>query len=174
MTDQNFMEEAIKEARLALDEGNWPIGCVIELDGKIIARGHNLVYSTKNRFGHAEMLALHKANDILNDRPNEAVLYTTYEPCPMCFGACILGKVKKVVCGIDLDQSGAMYFREHLPLLFKQDKFHVDLERGLLADECAEVFLQGKPTKTLIEVGLVRVGESASPSEIASKLEQEL
>jgi tRNA(adenine34) deaminase len=162
MTKEMLMEEAIKEARLALSEGNWPIGCVIELDGEIIARGRNRVYSAKDRFGHAEMIALHDINDILNERPNEATLYTTYEPCPMCFGACILGKVKTVVCGVDLDQSGAMYFKEHLPLLFKQDKFRVELVRGVLADECAEVFLQGEPTKKLISAGLVRIGQNLS------------
>ncbi len=48
MDDENFMKEALKEAELALSEGNWPIGCVIVLDEKIIARTHNLVYSTKD------------------------------------------------------------------------------------------------------------------------------
>lgn len=172
MTEEILMKEAIKEARLALDEGNWPIGCVIELDGKIITRGRNRVYSAKDRFGHAEMLALREANDILNERPNEVTLYTTYEPCPMCFGACILGKVKRVVCGIDLDQSGAMYFKDHLPLLFKQDRFRVELKRGLLADECAEVFLQGEPTKKLISAGIIRVGQS--PSQTVEGLNREL
>lgn len=172
MTEELLMKEAIKEASLALNEGNWPIGCVIELDGKIIARGHNRVYSAKDRFGHAEMIALRETNDILNEHPNEATLYTTYEPCPMCFGACILGKVKKVVCGIDLDQSGAMYFKDHLPLLFKQDKFRVELERGLLADECAEVFLRGEPTKKLISAGIVRANQS--PSKAVEELNQEL
>lgn len=172
MTKAEFMKEAIKEALLALDGGNWPIGCVIELDGEIIARAHNQVYSTGNRFGHAEMLALQQANNLLNKRPNEATLYTTYEPCPMCFGACILGKVKGVICGIDLDQSGAMYFKEHLPLLFKQDKFHVDFERGLLADECAEVFLRGEPTKKLIAAGIVRIGKS--PNAAVARLNRDL
>lgn len=172
MTEKMFMKEAIEEARKALNEGNWPIGCVIELDGKIIARGHNLVYSNKDRFGHAEMIALRDVNSILNERPNEAVLYTTYEPCPMCFGACILGKIKKVVCGIDLDQSGAMYFKEHLPLLFKQEKFRVDLERGVLADECAEVFLKGEPTKKLIAAGIIRINQD--PSQAVGNLHREL
>jgi tRNA(Arg) A34 adenosine deaminase TadA len=118
------------------------------------------------------MQALQAANDILNEHPNEVTLYTTYEPCPMCFGACILGKMKKVVCGIDLDQSGAMYLREHLPLLFKQDKFYVEFERGLLADECAEVFLQGEPTKKLIRSGHVRVSDK--PGDTISQLNREL
>ncbi len=172
MEPADFMKQAIAEAQLALVEGNWPIGCVLELNGEIIARAHNLVYSQHKRFAHAEMTALQAANDLLNEHPNEVTLYTTYEPCPMCFGACILGKVKKVVCGIDLDQSGAMFFREHLPLLFKQDRFHVDFERGLLADECAAVFLQGEPTKKLIEEGLIRVGET--PTRAISRLNQEL
>lgn len=172
MTEEQYMQEAIKEAELARAEGNWPIGCIVELEGKIVARAHNLVYSTKNRFGHAEMLALQSINDILTERPNEATVYTTYEPCPMCFGACILGKVKKVVCGIDLDQSGAMFFRDHLPILFKQDKFYVEFERGLLADECAKVFLQGEPTKKLIAAGIIRTGEN--PAQAVSKLDREL
>jgi tRNA(adenine34) deaminase len=171
MTEASYMEEAIKEARIALEQGNWPIGCVIVLDGKIIARAHNEVNSSQTRLAHAEMLALRAANDILREHPREATLYTTYEPCPMCFGGCVLNKIKKVVAGIDLDQSGAMYFREHLPLLFKQDKFHVEFERGLLAEECAEVFLRGEPTKKLLAEGRIRVGKS---SEIVSGLEREL
>lgn len=172
MNEEAYMKEALGEAKIALDKGNWPIGCVIVLNGAVIARAHNEVYSASNRFGHAEMLALQMANDMLSAHPNEATLYTTYEPCPMCFGACILGKVKKVVCGIDLDQSGAMYFREHLPLLFKQDKFYIDFETGLLADECADVFLQGQPTKKLIAEGLVRTGQTSS--ETISQLDREL
>lgn len=172
MNKETFMQEAVKEAMVALKEGNWPIGCVIELDGNIIARAHNHVYSKEDRFGHAEMLALRKANELLIQHPQQATLYTTYEPCPMCFGACILGKLKGVVCGIDLDQSGAMFFKEHLPLLFKQDKFRVDFERGLLANECAEVFLQGEPTKKLLAAGIVRTNKGASAA--VAELDQDL
>ncbi len=55
----------------------------------------------------------------------------------MCFGAIILSRVKRVVCGIDLDNSGAMYLHNNLPLLFKQDKFKIEFTRGVLADQCA-------------------------------------
>lgn len=75
MTSDDFMKEAIKEAQLALGEDNWPIGCVIELDVKIIARGHNLVYPAKDRFEHTEMLTSRDVNDTLNSRPNEATIY---------------------------------------------------------------------------------------------------
>lgn len=56
--DNHFMKEAIKESEVALKEGNWPIGCVIELDGKIIARAHNQVYTFNDKTAHAEMLAI--------------------------------------------------------------------------------------------------------------------
>ncbi|VVB79231.1 tRNA-specific adenosine deaminase [uncultured archaeon] len=156
MEDEKFMKEAIKEAEIALREGNWPIGCVIELEGKIIARAHNQVDSKKDKLAHAEMLAIKQVQDILLENKNKATLYTTYEPCPMCFGAIILNKIKRVVSGIDLDQSGAMFFRENLPLLFKQNKFHVEFITGVLAEECHRIFLQGEPTKDLIKDGLIK------------------
>ena len=156
MNDQECMREALKEAKEALRKGNWPIGCVIELDGKIIARAHNQVYSGHNKVAHAEMLALQQVQEILQENKQKATLYTTYEPCPMCFGAIILSRIKRVVSGIDLDQSGAMFFKENLPLLFKQDKFHVEFERGVLADECQHIFMQGEPTKKLMSNGIIR------------------
>ena len=149
------MTEALKEAEIALQDGNWPIGCVIVLDGKIICRTHNLVYSKKDRLAHAEMLALQAVKKILAENKNKAVLYTTYEPCPMCFGASVLSRLKKVVCGIDLDNSGAMYFRDNLPLLFKQDKFSLDFKTGVLAKECHEIFIKGEPTKKLIKENII-------------------
>lgn len=161
MTDQDFMTEALKEAEIALNEGNWPIGCVVELDGNIIARTHNQVYTKKDKTAHAEMLAIKEIQNILQENKQKATLYTTYEPCPMCFGAIILSRIKRVVSGIDVDNSGAMFFREHLPLLFKQDKFHVEFTHGVLADECHTVFIQGEPTKKLIQDGLIRKNHDA-------------
>lgn len=102
------------------------------------------------------MIAIKQIQDILKDNNGQATLYTTYEPCPMCFGASILSRIKRVVSGIDLDKSGSMFFKEHLPLLFKQDKFHVDFVNGILADECYQVFIKGDPTKKLIRDGLIR------------------
>ena len=156
MADEKFMREALQEAEIALKEGNWPIGSVIELDGNIIARTHNQVYTQKDKTAHAEMLAIKHVQDVLRDNIKKATLYTTYEPCPMCFGAAILSRIKRVVSGIDLDRSGAMFFRDNLPLLFKQDKFHVEFTNGVLVDECHKVFIQGEPTKNLIKDGLIR------------------
>ena len=61
-----------------------------------------------------------------------------------------------MVCGIDIDDSGAMYFRNNLPELFKQDKFNVDFTTNVLAKECHEIFIQGKPTEKLINNGLIK------------------
>jgi tRNA(Arg) A34 adenosine deaminase TadA len=74
----------------------------------------------------------------------------------MCFGASVLSRIKKIVCGIDLDNSGAMYFRDNLPLLFKQEKFSLEFKTGVLAKKCHEVFIQGEPTKKLIENDLIK------------------
>lgn len=160
MNDEYFMEKAIEEAVISLKNGDWPIGCVIEMNGKILAQAHNQVYSTEDKMAHAEIVAMRSVQNILIQNKGTATLYTTYEPCPMCFGATILNRIKRVVCGIDLDQSGAMFFRENLPLLFKQEKFHVDFTRGVLAEKCHEIFIQGKPTKKLIEDGLIRRGSN--------------
>lgn len=154
--DTHYMREALKEARIALKEKNWPIGCVIVLDETIISRAHGQSYSTRDKLAHAEMLALRKAQGVLYNNPGAATLYTTYEPCPMCFGASVLSRIRRVVCGIDLDRSGAMYLKGNMPLLFKQDKFRIELTRGILADECYDVFIKGEPTKKLIRLGLIR------------------
>lgn len=159
MDDEFFMREAIKEAEISLEEGDWPIGCLIVLDGRIIARAHNKVYSRNDKLAHAEMLALDQAKELLMKNKGKATLYSTYEPCPMCFGGLVLSRIKRIVCGIDLDKSGAMYLKDNLPLLFKQDKWNIEISRGVLADECYDVFIKGKPTKKLISEGIIRISD---------------
>lgn len=156
MDDEHYMRAALAEAEKGLITGDWPIGCVVVLDDKIIARGHATAKSTKNKLAHAEMNTLNQIQHILKDRQGEATLYTTYEPCPMCFGAIVLSRIKRVVAGIDIDSSGAMHFRENLPKLFKQEKFKVEFTPGVLADECYEVFIKGEPTQQLVKTGWIK------------------
>lgn len=156
MNEEIYMREALAEAEIALREGNWPIGCIIELNGSIITRSHNQVYSLGDKLAHAEILALRKVQGKLSQNRKQATLYTTYEPCPMCFGAAILSRIRRVVCGIDLDNSGSMSFRENLPLLFKQDKFYVDFTSGVLAEECTHIFMASELAKSLNREGLLR------------------
>ncbi|MEK7123113.1 MAG: nucleoside deaminase [Patescibacteria group bacterium] len=156
MDDNDYMKEALKEAEEALIRGDWPIGCVIVYDGDIIARAGNHVYSDNDKLAHAEMRALKNAQEFLHQHAGPLTLYTTYEPCPMCFGAAMVSRVKRIVCGIDINQSGAFCLRDYLPPFFLQDEFSIECERGVLGDECHAVFIQGEPTKKLIEQGLVQ------------------
>jgi tRNA(adenine34) deaminase len=109
-----------------------------------------------NKLAHAEMLGLQNSQEILLANKRQATLYTTYEPCPMCFGGIILSRIKRVVAGVDLDQSGAMYFRENLPLLFKQKKFCVDFFPGVLAEECSRVFMKSEMAREMEKNGLIK------------------
>ena len=149
--DPKWMWEAIKEAEIGAKEGNWGMGCVIVPDGKIIGKGHNEGYSRKNRLIHAEILALEMAKDDLEAHRHQATLYTTYDPCPMCVGAMLVYKIKRLVTGIDLDHSGATGLLDHLPPFYRQEKFHIDVTQRILAQECKEVYLKGKPAEKHIK-----------------------
>ena len=156
MNDEDYMRVALEEAEIALKEGNWPIGCVITLDNKIISRGHNQVYTLKNKTAHAEMMTINKIPDLLFNKNIKAEIYTTYEPCPMCFGAIILNTMKRVICGVDLDKSGALHIRDNMPPAFKDDYYQFEITRGVLEKECSEVFMKSKQAQRLLERGLIR------------------
>ena len=155
--DEIFMLEAIKEAEIAVKEGNWPFGCVIVVDGKIVARAHNTGYTDHNRMAHAEIKALYQAKEILEKNKGKTTLYTTFEPCPMCFGACLVMKIRRVVAGINLDDSGGFTLKDSLPKYFKQEKFAIETEIGVLAEQCKEVYLKGEPVKKHIKRGNVKL-----------------
>ncbi|MBU1976164.1 MAG: nucleoside deaminase [Nanoarchaeota archaeon] len=144
MDHEKYMKEALKEAEKAHKKGNWPIGCVIVLDDKIIARGHNEIYSTGNKLAHAEMIALNKIAKKIFDKRKEAILYTTYEPCPMCFGAIVMARLNTLVYGTCVDESGYANYMKNLPPLFKQQRFEVKVVSGVLAEECKQMFLKHK------------------------------
>jgi tRNA(adenine34) deaminase len=107
--DELFMKAALKEAQKAAEEGEVPIGCVIVKDGKIIARGRNAREKKKNAILHAEMIAIDKACKKLGGwRLWQCDLYVTLEPCPMCCGAIINSRIKKVVIAANDPKAGAM------------------------------------------------------------------
>jgi tRNA(Arg) A34 adenosine deaminase TadA len=145
--DEKFMGEAIKEAEIAAREGNWAMGAVVVWGGKIIGRGHNEGYTRKNRLEHAEILALENAREQLEIHRHEATMYTTYEPCPMCIGALLVYKIKRLVTGIDLDESGGTKLLSYLPPFYQQEKFKISITRGVLPDECKAVYFKGKPAQ---------------------------
>ncbi len=96
----NFMNETLKEAKKAYSAGEVPIGAVIVVDGKIISKGYNQRESKQNALMHAEISAISKACKKLHSwRLENAIMYVTLEPCPMCAGAISASRIKKVVYG---------------------------------------------------------------------------
>jgi len=94
------MEHALREAQLAFEENEVPIGAIVVLENKIIGRGHNRTESLKDATAHAEMIAITSAAENHGDwRLDEAILYSTIEPCAMCAGAAVLSRIKTIVYG---------------------------------------------------------------------------
>lgn len=131
-----FMKEALKEAKKAYDKWEIPVGCVIVKDGKIVARGHNLKELRKDTTKHAEIIAIQKASKKLESwRLIDCDMYVTLEPCPMCAGAIINSRLRKVYIGaMDLKTGAAGSVLN----LFEDYTFNhkVDVEKGVMKDEC--------------------------------------
>lgn len=97
---KDFMKEAQKEALKALKKDEVPIGAVIVIDDKIVSRGHNQREKSQNAIKHAEIIAIEKACKKLNSwRLENATIYVTLEPCPMCAGAISNARINKLVYG---------------------------------------------------------------------------
>lgn len=101
-----FMKEAYNQAQISLNEGGLPIGAVIEIDGKIIGKGHNERIQKSSPILHGEMAALENAGRLTAEMYKKATLYTTLSPCPMCSGAILLYKIPKVVIGENINFMG--------------------------------------------------------------------
>ena len=98
--DEQYMKEAIRQAKKAYALREVPIGCVIVYEGKILARGYNRRNTDKNTLAHAELIAIKRASKKLGDwRLEGCTIYITLEPCQMCAGAIIQARVSKVVIG---------------------------------------------------------------------------
>lgn len=134
--DTYFIREALKQARLAYDAGEVPVGAVVVWDNKIIARGHNQVEQLNDSTAHAEMIALTSAfNQLGSKYLPEATLYVTVEPCLMCCGAAYWSKVARIVYGAEDVKNG---YRKTTGTNWP---FHpkAELTTGVLADECAQL-----------------------------------
>lgn len=134
-----FMNEALKEAKKAYKKLEIPVGAVIVKDGEIIAKAHNIKEEKKDTTKHAEILAIQKASKKLNSwRLTDCEMYVTLEPCPMCAGAIIQARMKKVYIGTMDPKTGAC---GSVFNLFKDYKFNhnVEFETGLLNSECEKI-----------------------------------
>ena len=133
------MRLAIKEAVKAKEKDEVPIGAVLVLDGKVIAKGHNLMEKTQLATAHAEINVINKACKKLKSwRLDGAELYVTIEPCSMCAGAIANARIKKVYFGAFERKSGCAYSK--FPILSESGLNHtVEFEGGILENECAEI-----------------------------------
>lgn len=136
MTDEYYMMQALKEAKIAFEEGEVPVGAIVVINEKIIARGYNMVEKLNDPTAHAEMIALTSAFNMLGAKYiPEATLYVTVEPCLMCAGAIYWSKLSKIVYGADDEKNG------YKKTAGANWPFHpkTELIRGVLKDECAKL-----------------------------------
>lgn len=107
MNDEYYMNEALKNAKIAFNNGDVPVGAVIVQDNRIIASTYNMREINKNAIYHAEILAIEKACKAKNDwHLNDCTLYVTLEPCMMCAGAILQSRIGRVVYGAKCDKFG--------------------------------------------------------------------
>jgi len=136
-TDEDWMREAIAEAKLAEGKGEVPVGAVIVHDEQIIGRGHNLRELSQDPTTHAEMIAIREAAEALGSwRLIDTTLYVTLEPCPMCAGALVNARVPTVVWGCNDPKAGAT---ETLYTIGSDPRLNHRFEcvPGVLGDECS-------------------------------------
>lgn len=137
--DDYFMRHAIREAEAAYREGEVPIGCIIVKDGKIIGRGRNHMETLKDPTAHAEILAMGAASGALqNWRLEGCTLYATLEPCPMCAGAVLNGRIARVVYGSRDKRLGALGSAYDL-LTGNPLNRNIEVIGGVLGEECLEL-----------------------------------
>ena len=142
MTDELWMEEALREAQRALAAGEVPVGAIVVSEGRVVGRGANRNLSDADPTAHAEIVALREAGRAVgNHRLVGCEMYVTIEPCAMCAGALVHARVKRLVYGADDPKAGAvasvMEVVNH-PKLNHQ----MEVRGGVLAARCAGV-LQG-------------------------------
>ena len=152
MPHADYMREAIAEARIAMTEGELPVGCVIVYNNEIIARGHNEREQTNDPTAHAEVVAMRRAASRLKAwRLNGCTLYVTLEPCPMCAGAISQARVEHLVYGApDPAQgcAGSVYRICEDPAF----SHFCPSDGGVLRDECTALlnrFFENKRNKNV-------------------------
>ncbi|MEX2587724.1 MAG: tRNA adenosine(34) deaminase TadA [Actinomycetota bacterium] len=137
--DEQYMHTALGEARRALEHGDVPIGAVAVLGGRIVASAHNARELTGDPTAHAEILALRDAAGEAGTWRLEGVtLYSTVEPCPMCAGALVAARIRRLVYGAPDVRCGAAWSIYNIP----QDPrlFHrCEITAGVLEDRCAQL-----------------------------------
>ena len=140
--DDIYMKEALKQARVAYDHDEVPVGAVIVHEKKIIAKAHNQVEMLKDPTAHAEMIAITQASNSLGCKwLYDCYMYVTLEPCSMCAGALVLSRIKGLCFGTRDPKSGACGSIANI--IDHRDLNHSILVcSGPLAEECSEIMVQ--------------------------------
>ena len=136
MTDEQWMTIALEEARAAGAAGDVPVGAIIVGDGSILGRGRNRRELDRDPTAHAEIMALRDAAHTLGMWRVEATLFVTQEPCPMCAGAIVNARVKRLVYGCTNPKAGAVTSLFSI-VTDPRLNHRVDVTGGMLASECA-------------------------------------
>ena len=144
MNDEHFMQHALRQAQVAFEADEVPVGAIVVIDDKIISRGYNQVETLRDPTAHAEIIALTSAFNFLGSKYlPDATIYITVEPCLMCAGALYWSKIARIVYGASDPKNGYLHItKESWP-------FHpkTTLANGILGDECAalmKTFFQQK------------------------------
>lgn len=152
--DTYYMQLAIEEALKAKNMNEVPIGCVIVLNDSVIGKGHNLRETAQRATAHAEMIAIQQACDNLQSwRLEDAELFVTLEPCPMCAGGILMSRIKRVVYGTNDPKGGCAGTLMNL-LTDKRFNHQCEVESGVLQKECSQLLteffkeLRGKKRKS--------------------------
>jgi tRNA(adenine34) deaminase len=135
-TDEKYMQEALKEAQQAFNEGEIPVGAVIVSKGKILARAHNLTQRLNDPTSHAEMQAITSATHAIGGKYlNDCTLYVTLEPCVMCAGALFWSQIERVVYGAADPKRGFSTTGKNL--------FHPKtvIDKGVLEQACSALLM---------------------------------
>lgn len=138
-SDAHFMGEALRQARRAWEAGEVPVGAVVVKDGRVIARAANQVETLKDATAHAEMLAITQAESVVEDwRLTDCDLFVTKEPCPMCAGAIVHARLRRVIFGCPDAKGGAAGGLLNI-LQMPQLNHRCEITSGVRLDECRAI-----------------------------------
>jgi tRNA(adenine34) deaminase len=139
VTDELWMEEALRAAQRALEMGEVPVGAIVLCEGKVVGRGWNRNLADSDPTAHAEIVALREAGKNLgNHRLGDCELFVTIEPCAMCAGAMVHARLKRLVYGADDPKAGAVHSVLHV-LNHPGVNHQMEVRGGILAGKCAEL-----------------------------------
>lgn len=139
MNDEKYMDLAIEQAKIAYDNNEVPIGCVIVYNDEVIGVGANERVTVGNVLAHAEIIAINQACNYMKDwRLEDCTLYVTVEPCPMCSGAILQARIPRVVFGTRNPKAGCV---GSVYNLLNEDRFNhkAEIVEGIMADECSQI-----------------------------------